>query len=141
VPLPAGAGRYEQCDAAGFDLRGSDVQQDSISAAILRPRLEVPDVEKISTDDESVRRFIGRFTQPKQLRVCYEAAPTRFGVARLLTAMNVSCEVSPLITLGRVVLGCRTARPGGKGYWYEPTLVADLDENAEIAQTEVSGPS
>lgn len=29
---------------------------------------------------------------------------------------------------------------GGKGFWYEPTVVADVDENAEIAQTEVFGP-
>jgi aldehyde dehydrogenase (NAD+) len=26
------------------------------------------------------------------------------------------------------------------GDWYEPTIVADVDENAEIAQTEVFGP-
>jgi transposase len=77
----------------GLTFVGLDVHKDSISAAILRPRLEVPDVEKISSDDESVRRFISRFKQPKQLRVCYEAGPTGFGVARLLTAMNVSCEV------------------------------------------------
>ncbi|MGW3967575.1 aldehyde dehydrogenase family protein [Amycolatopsis sp. NPDC005003] len=29
---------------------------------------------------------------------------------------------------------------GGRGFWYEPTVVADVDENAEIAQTEVFGP-
>ncbi|MCV7282402.1 aldehyde dehydrogenase family protein [Mycolicibacterium flavescens] len=28
----------------------------------------------------------------------------------------------------------------GKGFWYEPTVVADVDENAEIAQYEVFGP-
>lgn len=27
-----------------------------------------------------------------------------------------------------------------KGFWYEPTLVVDVDENSEIAQTEVFGP-
>lgn len=28
----------------------------------------------------------------------------------------------------------------GKGFWYLPTVVADVDENAELAQTEVFGP-
>ena len=40
-----------------------------------------------------------------------------------------------------LVGGRRGASPtGGKGHWYEPTVVADVDENAEIAQTEVFGP-
>jgi aldehyde dehydrogenase (NAD+) len=42
----------------------------------------------------------------------------------------------------RVLVGGRrgTSPTGGKGYWYEPTVVADVDENAELAQTEVFGP-
>jgi aldehyde dehydrogenase (NAD+) len=42
----------------------------------------------------------------------------------------------------RVLAGGRRgdSPTGGKGFWYEPTLVADVDENAEIAQTEVFGP-
>ncbi|HLY33639.1 MAG TPA: aldehyde dehydrogenase family protein [Jatrophihabitantaceae bacterium] len=40
-----------------------------------------------------------------------------------------------------LVGGRRGASPtGGKGHWYEPTVVADVDEDAEIAQTEVFGP-
>jgi aldehyde dehydrogenase (NAD+) len=40
-----------------------------------------------------------------------------------------------------LVGGRRGASPtGGKGHWYEPTVVADVHENAEIAQTEVFGP-
>jgi aldehyde dehydrogenase (NAD+) len=40
-----------------------------------------------------------------------------------------------------LVGGRRGASPtGGKGFWYEPTVVADADENAEIAQNEVFGP-
>lgn len=39
----------------------------------------------------------------------------------------------------RVVVGGR--RPDReKGFWYEPTVIVDVDENAEIAQTEVFGP-
>lgn len=40
----------------------------------------------------------------------------------------------------RVLTGGERGDRGGKGYWYRPTVVADVDENAEIAQTEVFGP-
>jgi aldehyde dehydrogenase (NAD+) len=40
----------------------------------------------------------------------------------------------------RVLTGGKRGDRGGKGFWYEPTVVADVDENAEIAQTEVFGP-
>ncbi|AZG45482.1 aldehyde dehydrogenase family protein [Gordonia insulae] len=40
----------------------------------------------------------------------------------------------------RVVTGGRRADVNGKGFWYLPTVVADVDENAEIAQEEVFGP-
>ncbi|WP_375487975.1 aldehyde dehydrogenase family protein [uncultured Mycobacterium sp.] len=40
----------------------------------------------------------------------------------------------------RVLCGGKRGDRGGKGFWYQPTVVADVDENAEIAQTEVFGP-
>jgi aldehyde dehydrogenase (NAD+) len=42
----------------------------------------------------------------------------------------------------RVLVGGRRGESptGGKGHWYEPTVVADVHEDAEIAQTEVFGP-
>jgi aldehyde dehydrogenase (NAD+) len=40
----------------------------------------------------------------------------------------------------RLVVGGHRADRGGKGFWYLPTVVADVDENAELAQTEVFGP-
>jgi aldehyde dehydrogenase (NAD+) len=40
----------------------------------------------------------------------------------------------------RLVTGGRRGERDGKGFWYVPTVVADVDENAEIAQTEVFGP-
>ena len=42
----------------------------------------------------------------------------------------------------RVLAGGRRgdSPTGGKGFWYEPTVVADVGENTEIAQTEVFGP-
>lgn len=40
----------------------------------------------------------------------------------------------------RVLVGGKRGDVGGKGNWYEPTVVVDVDEDAEIAQTEVFGP-
>ena len=40
----------------------------------------------------------------------------------------------------RVLCGGKRGERNGKGFWYEPTVVADVDENAEIAQTKVFGP-
>jgi len=72
---------------------GLDVHRDSISAGILNPGHDSPDVEKIFNDEESVRRLIGRFPEPKLLRVCYEAGPAGYDLARLLGSMGVRCEV------------------------------------------------
>jgi aldehyde dehydrogenase (NAD+) len=40
----------------------------------------------------------------------------------------------------RIVVGGHRGDRGGKGFWYVPSVVADVDENAELAQTEVFGP-
>ena len=40
----------------------------------------------------------------------------------------------------RMLCGGQRGDRGGKGFWYLPTVVADVDENAEIAQNEVFGP-
>ncbi|MDQ1420390.1 MAG: transposase [Acidimicrobiaceae bacterium] len=72
---------------------GMDVHKDSISVGILNPGREVPDVEKIFHDVESVRRLIARFPDPRLLRSCYEAGPTGYDLARLLASMGVACQV------------------------------------------------
>jgi aldehyde dehydrogenase (NAD+) len=41
---------------------------------------------------------------------------------------------------GRLIAGGRRGDRDGKGFWYLPTVVADVDENSELAQTEVFGP-
>jgi aldehyde dehydrogenase (NAD+) len=40
----------------------------------------------------------------------------------------------------RVLCGGKRGDRFAKGFWYEPTVVADVDENSELAQTEVFGP-
>ena len=40
----------------------------------------------------------------------------------------------------RILVGGNRADVNGKGFWFEPTVIVDVDENSEIAQTEVFGP-
>ncbi|HWD09850.1 MAG TPA: hypothetical protein VHA57_12250 [Actinomycetota bacterium] len=47
-----------------------DVHKDSISVAILRPD-DSADVEKIFHNEDSVRRFVARMGDPRQLTACY----------------------------------------------------------------------
>jgi transposase len=72
---------------------GLDVHKNTISAGILRPGQDVADVEKISSDDDAVRRLIARLGSPRRLRACYEAGPTGYELCRLLRALGVACEV------------------------------------------------
>ena len=72
---------------------GMDVHKDSISVGILNAGHEAPDVEKIFNDEESVRRLVGRFGQPRLLRACYEAGPTGYDLQRLLVSIGVRCDV------------------------------------------------
>jgi transposase len=72
---------------------GLDVHKDTISVAILAPDRDGPDVERITHDEASVRRLVGRLGDPRWLRACYEAGPTGYDLARLLDSMHVRCEV------------------------------------------------
>jgi transposase len=72
---------------------GLDVHKNTISAGILRPGEDVADVEKISSDDDAVRRLVARLGSPRRLRACYEAGPTGYELARLLTSLGVACQV------------------------------------------------
>jgi transposase len=72
---------------------GLDVHKNTISAGILRPGEDAPDVEKISSDPDAVRRLIVRLGNPRRLRACYEAGPTGYDLARMLEAMGVSCAM------------------------------------------------
>jgi transposase len=72
---------------------GLDVSKDKIAVGILRWDEQVPDTEMLFNDEASVRRLINRFGDPGQLRTCYEAGPTGFGLHRLLRSMGVACDV------------------------------------------------
>ena len=72
---------------------GLDVHKDTISVGILDPDQQIPDVERITHDEASVRRLVARFPDRARLRACYKAGPTGFELARLLHRMDVRCEV------------------------------------------------
>ena len=44
---------------------GLDVHKDTISAGILPPGQDAPEVERIWHDEESVRRLVARFPDPR----------------------------------------------------------------------------
>jgi hypothetical protein len=62
---------------------GLDVHKDTISVGILPADQQIPDVERITHDEASIRRLVGRLGDPRRLRACYEAGPTGFELARL----------------------------------------------------------
>jgi len=64
-----------------------------IVVAVLGPGEEMPVVDRIFNDEESVRRLIGRFADRRMLSACYEAGPGGYELYRLLSSMGVYCEV------------------------------------------------
>ncbi|MDQ4105426.1 MAG: transposase, partial [Actinomycetota bacterium] len=70
-----------------------DVHANTISIGLLEPGSDSPVLDKVSADDESVRRLIARFDEPARVWACYEAGPTGYELARVLRASGVRCEV------------------------------------------------
>ncbi len=70
-----------------------DVHKDSITAGVLQPRAAAPVLQRIGPDDAAVCRLLRKLGGPSRIKVCYEAGPTGFGLARSLHASGVSCEV------------------------------------------------
>jgi transposase len=67
---------------------GLDVHKNTISAGILESDAETAEVDKVSSDEESVRRLIARFDDPRRVRACSEAGPTGYELARLLDSLG-----------------------------------------------------
>jgi hypothetical protein len=58
----------------------------------LPPDQQVPDVERITHDEASIRRLVGCLGNPRRLEACYQAGPTGFELARLLHSMGVAAR-------------------------------------------------
>lgn len=84
VSLPSGPGVVHV---------GMDTSVREIVCGVLRPGMDVPAVERIPNDGESVRRLIGKLGDRRLLSVCYEAGPSGYELHRLLASMGVACEV------------------------------------------------
>jgi len=72
---------------------GMDTSIATIVVGVLRPGSEVPVVEAIPNDAESVRRLAGKFPDRRLLAACYEAGPGGYELHRLLVSMGVACDV------------------------------------------------
>jgi transposase len=72
---------------------GMDTSIATIVVGVLRPASEVPAVEAIPHDAESVRRLVGKFPDRGALAACYEAGPGGYELHRLLASMGVACDV------------------------------------------------
>jgi transposase len=70
-----------------------DTSMREIVCGVLRPGREVPAVDRVPNDEESVRRLIGKLGDRRLLSVCYEAGPSGYELHRLITSMGVACEV------------------------------------------------
>lgn len=75
------------------DVLAMDVHKNTISAGLLEPGSTRPVIDKISTDDESIRRLIARFEDPARVWACYEAGPTGYELSRTLRLAGMRCEV------------------------------------------------
>jgi len=76
-----------------------DVHAHTISTGLLEPSSDSPLMDKVSADDESVRRLIARFEDPRGVWACYEAGPTGYELARALRSAGIHCEViAPSLT-------------------------------------------
>jgi transposase len=69
---------------------GLDVHRNTISVATLLPDQTLAAVEQIPSDEAAVLAFLGRFPESGRLRVCYEAGPTGYELARLLQRHGVA---------------------------------------------------
>ena len=70
-----------------------DVHKLSISTGVLEPGSRSVVVDRVGTDEESIRRLIGRFEDPTRVWACYEAGPTGYELARRLQAAGMQCWV------------------------------------------------
>jgi transposase len=78
---------------SGDTFVGLDVHAESITAAILRPGSEQPEVIKLSSNLMKVRRLFRRLSGHGPVRSCYEASGAGFVLQRVLAGDGFSCEV------------------------------------------------
>lgn len=79
---------------ASLTFVGLDVHKDTIAVALLRPGVEVVcDSRTITHTPEAVRKLVASWADAGRVQACYEAGPTGYELHRLLSSLDVSCEV------------------------------------------------
>ncbi|HTW99451.1 MAG TPA: IS110 family transposase [Acidimicrobiales bacterium] len=74
---------------------GLDVHKDAIHVGLIRAGSDAVESSVVFNDETAIRKAFERSMGPRtKLRVCYEAGPTGFGLARQLQAMGISCGVA-----------------------------------------------
>ena len=79
--------------AAGLIHLGMDTSKNTIVVAVLMPGEEIPVLDRIWNEEDSVRHLVGRLGEAGALRACYEAGPCGFELHRVLSSMGVACDV------------------------------------------------
>lgn len=73
---------------------GLDVSKDKIAVAVADEGREEPRYfGMIANSPESLRKLVKKLDYEGDLKFCYEAGPTGYGIYRFLTSLNVECEV------------------------------------------------
>jgi len=73
---------------------GLDVSKEKIAVAIAEEgRTEPRYFGMIPNTPEAIRKLVGKLGTTEQLRVCYEAGSTGYGIYRVLLSIGVPCEV------------------------------------------------
>ncbi|WP_257352391.1 IS110 family transposase [Pseudalkalibacillus decolorationis] len=73
---------------------GLDVSKKNIAVAVAdEGRGEARYIGMIPHTVEAIRKLVKRLGEPDQLRICYEAGPTGYGLYRLFLSMGIECEV------------------------------------------------
>ena len=72
---------------------GMDTSMNMIVVGVLGPGEEMPVVDRIFNDEESVRRLIGRFADRRMLSACYEAGPGETGWSSIWVRENSACRM------------------------------------------------
>lgn len=72
---------------------GLDVHAETIAVAVAEPGGEIRDLGMIRNRPEAVRKLAAKLGPAGQLRACYEAGPTGYGLYWQLVQMGIACEV------------------------------------------------
>lgn len=73
---------------------GLDVSKKKIAVAVADAgRSEPRYIGLIDYSVEAIRKVMKKLGEPEQLKVCYEAGPTGYGIFRFLKSLGIDCEV------------------------------------------------